>query len=126
MRCGAAAEPPWPISVSCCRHDTLDPTSIRAPSQALMAAAAFNGTIWVYNRVGKAGSESLLDLFKQHCMVRMIGHLAPGGTKKHAVCAFDDEEACSEVLVRSIRAMRRRPALGQASQCRVVFGHFRY
>lgn len=93
------------------------------PARAV--AHAFIGTIWVYNRVGKTGSESLLELLKQHCLVETVGYWAPGGIQQN-VFGFDNETARSAVLIRSIHAMRLRRAIGTVSQCRVVFGHFPY
>jgi hypothetical protein len=91
---------------------------------ARAVAHAFLGTIWVYNRVGKAGSESLLELLKQHCLVAPVGYKAPGGIQ-HSVFGFDNETIRSALLTHSIRAMRHRRTNGTTSQCRVVFGHFR-
>jgi len=74
-----------------------------------------NQTVWVYNRVGKAGSESMLKLLGQVCAVHEV--------KRIGLTGFDKEASLRAAIDVAVVRMR---SLVVSRPCRVIYGHFRW
>lgn len=86
----------------------------------------FEGTVWLYNRVGKTGSESLLAVLSRHCTLRQLSGPSADGVEER-VWQFDNASARLVVIGAGLEEIRRIQTLHPTRRtCRVLAGHFRW